>query len=249
MSEADRASQMVRIADAFIAWVHLVVVALAKRVDRGEIDMALGKCRECSKEVSSEAKSCPHCGVAKPIRKKVGVLGWLAVVLVGLVVFRAATPNGSVIEETQAQAPPAVEAPPPAPKLTKEEACTIGIADVIKEAKDDLAANRPNYAVNALEACEKLTKDPAAISLLKEARGAVTKALQREKQIAAAEKARKKKEGVSIGMSEQEVRESSWGRPESINRTTNAFGTREQWVYGGRNYLYFENGRLTSIQN
>lgn len=210
--------------------------------------MALGKCRECSKEVSSEAKACPHCGVAKPIRKKVGVLGWMGVAMVGFVVFRIAAPVGGAIEATNAQAPPVV-APPPAPKLTKEEACTIGIADVIKEAKEDLAANRPNYAVNVLESCEKLTKDHAAISLLKEARAAAIKAVQRDKQIAAAERARKKKEGVSVGMSEQDVRDSSWGRPESINRTTNAGGTREQWVYGGRNYLYFENGRLTSIQN
>ena len=29
--------------------------------------MALGDCRECGKQVSSEAKSCPHCGVASPI--------------------------------------------------------------------------------------------------------------------------------------------------------------------------------------
>lgn len=211
--------------------------------------MALGKCRECRKEVSSEAMACPHCGVAKPVRKKVGIWGWMGVALVGFVVFRIASPGGGAVEATHAKAPPAAVTPPPAPKLTKEEACTIGIAEVIKEAKEDLAANRPNYAVNSLEACEKLIKDPAAISLLKEARAAAIKAVQRDKQIAAAEKGRKKKEGVSIGMSEQDVRDSSWGRPESINRTTNAYGTREQWVYGGRNYLYFENGRLTSIQN
>lgn len=210
--------------------------------------MALVECRECSKEVSSEAKVCPHCGVAKPIRKTVGLLGWVCVAVVGLVVFRLASPSGSAVEATHAQAPSDV-APPPAPKLTKEDACTIGIADVIKAAKGDLAANRPDYAVSALEACEKLTKDPAAISLLKEARVAVSKAMQRDKQTAAAEKARKKREGVSVGMSEQDVRDSSWGPPASINRTTTASGTREQWVYGGRNYLYFENGRLTSIQN
>ncbi|MDP1859702.1 MAG: zinc ribbon domain-containing protein [Gemmatimonadaceae bacterium] len=29
--------------------------------------MAMGNCRECGKEVSSEAKSCPHCGVARPV--------------------------------------------------------------------------------------------------------------------------------------------------------------------------------------
>jgi hypothetical protein len=58
-----------------------------------------------------------------------------------------------------------------------------------------------------------------------------------------------KRQGASIGMSKDEVLESSWGHPEHINRTTNAYGTREQWVYGGGNYLYFENGVLTSIQN
>lgn len=41
----------------------------------------------------------------------------------------------------------------------------------------------------------------------------------------------------------------AWGRPESINKTTTARGTREQWVYGGRNYLYFTNGVLDAIQN
>lgn len=30
--------------------------------------MALEKCRECGKEVSSEARSCPHCG-ALPLKK------------------------------------------------------------------------------------------------------------------------------------------------------------------------------------
>jgi hypothetical protein len=58
-----------------------------------------------------------------------------------------------------------------------------------------------------------------------------------------------KRPGASIGMSKDEAIASSWGRPESVNRTTNAYGTREQWVYGGGNYLYFENGVLTSIQN
>jgi hypothetical protein len=59
-----------------------------------------------------------------------------------------------------------------------------------------------------------------------------------------------KKPGVTIGMSEDDViSQSSWGRPEHINRTTTRHGVREQWVYGGRNYLYFEDGILTAIQN
>lgn len=51
-------------------------------------------------------------------------------------------------------------------------------------------------------------------------------------------------------MTKEDVLQSSWGRPESINTTTTSNGTREQWVYRGlRNYLYFENGVLTAIQN
>ena len=61
-------------------------------------------------------------------------------------------------------------------------------------------------------------------------------------------KAEKKRQGVRIGMSEQDVLDSSWGRPSKVNRTTTRYGVREQWVYGG-GYLYFEDGVLTSIQN
>jgi len=62
-------------------------------------------------------------------------------------------------------------------------------------------------------------------------------------------KAKAKTEGVSIGMSQEQVRNSNWGNPKSVNRTTGSYGTHEQWVYGGNNYLYFDNGILTTIQN
>lgn len=39
----------------------------------------------------------------------------------------------------------------------------------------------------------------------------------------------------------------AWGEPDHINKTTTKFGTSEQWVYN-KSYLYFENGRLTAIQ-
>ncbi len=56
--------------------------------------------------------------------------------------------------------------------------------------------------------------------------------------------------GVRIGMTaEQVLKESSWGKPQRVNRSTTANGTREQWVYGYPNYLYFTNGILTGIQN
>jgi hypothetical protein len=55
-------------------------------------------------------------------------------------------------------------------------------------------------------------------------------------------------QGVSIGMTAERVLQSSWGRPNKVNRTITARGTHEQWVYGG-GYLYFEDGVLISIQN
>lgn len=54
--------------------------------------------------------------------------------------------------------------------------------------------------------------------------------------------------GVTIGMTKDDVLLSSWGAPSNINKTVNAYGTSEQWVYDNYNYLYFENGILTSIQ-
>lgn len=63
------------------------------------------------------------------------------------------------------------------------------------------------------------------------------------------EKEKKKKEGVYIGMTKQQVLDSMWGEPIKINTTTTRYGVNEQWVYPNNNYLYFENGKLTAIQN
>ncbi len=55
-------------------------------------------------------------------------------------------------------------------------------------------------------------------------------------------------EKVRVGMT-AEMCEESWGKPMNINRSTGRWGDHEQWVYYGSNYLYFENGILSSIQN
>jgi len=59
---------------------------------------------------------------------------------------------------------------------------------------------------------------------------------------------RHKKHGASIGMTTEQVLESTWGKPKKINETITAHGRHEQWVYPGYQYLYFDNGVLTSIQ-
>jgi hypothetical protein len=53
---------------------------------------------------------------------------------------------------------------------------------------------------------------------------------------------------VVIGMTKEMCRE-AWGEPKDINRTETAWTIHEQWVYYGNRYLYFENDKLTTIQN
>ena len=55
-----------------------------------------------------------------------------------------------------------------------------------------------------------------------------------------------KKKSPYIGMTASEVESSTWGSPNKINKDTYSWGTKEQWVYS-RGYIYFENGRVTSI--
>lgn len=50
-----------------------------------------------------------------------------------------------------------------------------------------------------------------------------------------------------IGMTAQEVLESTWGTPKDINKYTYSWGVREQWCYSGYRYIYFEDGIVTSI--
>lgn len=75
------------------------------------------------------------------------------------------------------------------------------------------------------------------------------KEIERAEKYAAAEKARLAKGPVKIGMTAKQVLASSWGTPTDVNRTTTAAGTREQWVYGSKTFLYFNSGILTVIQN
>jgi len=52
---------------------------------------------------------------------------------------------------------------------------------------------------------------------------------------------------VWIGMTKEMALE-SWGKPEDINVTITNYGRDEQWVHGSGQYLYFDDGILTTIQ-
>ncbi len=56
------------------------------------------------------------------------------------------------------------------------------------------------------------------------------------------------KQPPRIGMTASEVRSSNWGSPKDINKTTNAYGVSEQWVYDDYKYIYLDDGVVTSIQ-
>lgn len=51
--------------------------------------MAMGRCRECKKKVSSEAETCPNCGVASPVEapRKSGATDAIAVVVLSALVI------------------------------------------------------------------------------------------------------------------------------------------------------------------
>jgi hypothetical protein len=53
--------------------------------------------------------------------------------------------------------------------------------------------------------------------------------------------------GIRVGMTKQQVLNSSWGQPDSIHAASLGLRPREQWVYG-RNNLFFEDGILTAVQ-
>lgn len=50
-----------------------------------------------------------------------------------------------------------------------------------------------------------------------------------------------------IGMTAEEVRNSTWGSPKDINKHTYSWGIKEQWCYYGNKYIYLEDGIVTSI--
>lgn len=55
----------------------------------------------------------------------------------------------------------------------------------------------------------------------------------------------------AIGMTAEEVLNSTWGEPDDVNKTTNKHGVSEQWVYitdKGNKYIYLEDGIVTTIQ-
>lgn len=79
--------------------------------------MALVKCRECGKEMSSQAKACPHCGAPRPkgTSSSTIIFGAFLVLVVGSCIFSGDRPTGT---STSTSTP---KPPPSAADLAKEK--------------------------------------------------------------------------------------------------------------------------------
>lgn len=119
-------------------------------------------------------------------------------------------------------------------------------AQHIAKARQYIAAGSPHLAADELLAYQR-DGAPEVDTLMTEAAAASIKKKAADEK---AEIAQRRREGVQIGMTAERAMQSSWGRPARVNRTVTGSTVREQWVYPGHhNYLYFENGILTSVQN
>lgn len=96
--------------------------------------MALVKCRECGKDISTQAKACPHCGAKPPYRPS------LAFILVGglLVAFGLKSMLGE-------------DSPPPTPKTAEQIA-----QDIAEERRHLVASITAKKLKNALREPESV---------------------------------------------------------------------------------------------
>lgn len=102
-------------------------------------------------------------------------------------------------------------------------------------------------AANRLKAMDRLTRDyPDAAKKYEKDRAKISALASAERQ--EREFSGRFQRPIRIGDSESQVMSVGWGAPSKVNRTTTAAGVQEQWVYEGNRFLYFDNGRLTAIQ-
>ena len=210
---------------------------------------SLVTCKVCKKEHSNDVQRCPSCGAkySKPISQRPFALVMLAIF--GVMVFSAVLGaiggrDASPVKTAQPVAPtPSVSTADLKAKFATERAGLVQRLNASLKTKD-------HYSAIGVATDYEAVADSEFRDLLKKVRADEEKTTALNlKKLDAEEKKEARKKGVNVGMTKAQALASSWGKPQSINTTTSAYGNREQWVYGGRSYLYFENGILTTIQN
>ena len=110
--------------------------------------MAMTTCKECGKQVSSQAKACPHCGAAAPAKKKAkgGIGKWLLIVFaIGVVV--AVLPKQDKVKASASPSAPQRSQAAPAPDTPKKVEVTA-----TEEKKADEVTDKQRAALAALKA-------------------------------------------------------------------------------------------------
>lgn len=185
---------------------------------------------------------------AHPWLTAAGILGVTGFLLINRPSPGAPQPPQSTPSQAELQAAAAAQA-----EKERAEAEALRqrcISEAMPLAERESKAGKMMAARATLSPCKEILTDPKqAAFVAKVTAGAEREEARNRARVEAELKARKKREGVHIGMSKQDVLDSSWGRPQEINRSTYSFGVHEQWVYGNGNYLYFKDGTLTAIQN
>ncbi len=169
-----------------------------------------------------------------------------AVVLLVVAYIAAPLVMGSSNKATVDAGKPALAPIIPESSLTPEQRCQPKVTNFMASAQASLTKSEPDKAIAVINGCQQFLAGEAQTKLYASVVEAARKKDEKERKELAA---KRKKEGVKIGMTREEVLGSNWGKPTRVNKTTTANGTREQWVYESGNYLYFNDGVLTAIQN
>ena len=113
--------------------------------------MAMGKCRECGTEVSDQAKTCPKCGVSKPVKKTsllVKLLaGFIGIALLGNIInglngsSTSSSPSNVLTEAAVAPTPTVVD---PVAERAKNKADMDQIRERVAENKKKLEKYYPS---------------------------------------------------------------------------------------------------------
>lgn len=112
------------------------------------------------------------------------------------------------------------------------------------------ASMRAREAIEAIQEAIQSNSSPAAVEqITTEIVQQITTEIVALGQICQNEKENCGTGPALLGMTTKEAIPTSWCFPVKKNTTETVGHIREQWVYPGRGYLYFDNDRLTAIQN
>ena len=121
--------------------------------------MALIKCKECEKEISSNAVNCPSCGApVKPIKKKGGILNYLKKIVITWLVIAAVFYAGFLYVKGAVQEKVVADKAEKAAKLKR-------IDDTMAKHKKEMAEDRAKREAEAKALAEEQRAFSEAIAL------------------------------------------------------------------------------------